>query len=101
MLNRFRSILGLAEGRREGDIHILDKSIMIGNVGSGAVSSPSQDSIAPFLLEMQDWRPLYINNRDMHHTGIACRVLSELGMSEITITAATGSYDHIWHIVLT
>ena len=95
MLNRFRSILGLADGGNEGDMPLSDKSVMNRNIVSGVASTPSQESIAPFLLEMQDWRPLYINNRELHHTGIACRVLSELGMSEITITAATGSCNYI------
>ena len=103
MLNRFKEILGLPGVGDERDDPLSENSMVTqssSSCGTVPVHVLSQRSIAPFLLEMQDWRPLYINNREMHHTGIAGRIISELGMSEITITAATGSSALPHHVML-
>ena len=91
LLSRLKNLLRLDEGAFATGTQQRDYSAMTRSSSSGSVAHASQQSIAPLLLEIQNWRPLYINNRELHLSGTATRILSELGMAEITITAATGA----------
>ena len=45
-------------------------------------------SIAPLLLEIQTWRPLYIHDRATLNAGMASKILSEFGLQEITMSSS-------------
>lgn len=53
----------------------------------------SHKIIASLLLEIQQWQPLYVKDKDLLNRGTAIRILSEQGMAEVTVTNIIGEFD--------
>ena len=98
ILNRLRDLLVLDDsGRSSSSCCALNNSTGVFRDYSLMVRGTvaSRQSIPPLLSEMQSWRPLYIYDKSLLHSGTAVKILSEYGLSEITVSSSTPAGENL------